>query len=176
MSTHQDVPQTFHKYDSDDRKLLVNLLHEYSEKLSQSSRQIARGNILTRNAKEMMPILLPTLAINSMALLAFSFLNKQASNDALSGLFFIVIIGSFLFFILFLVKSSNSNYHLLKIENDLVERDARIVADRLELAMRLTVEISDQIETNLARKLELDSRIDEASYALEYYYSVVKPK
>jgi hypothetical protein len=51
-----------------------------------------------------------------------------------------------------------------------------MIANRLESAMRLTVEVADQVEANLARKLELDLRIDDASSALEYYYSVVNLK
>jgi predicted GTPase len=53
---------------------------------------------------------------------------------------------------------------------------SRMIANRLESAMRLTVEIADRVETNLARKLELDLRIDDASSALDYYYSVVNLK
>jgi hypothetical protein len=69
-----------------------------------------------------------------------------------------------------------NHYRFKKTEKDLLERDARMIATRLESAMRLTVEIADQVETNLARKLELDLRIDDASSALEYYYSIVNLK
>ena len=57
-----------------------------------------------------------------------------------------------------------------------VSKDARAIADKLEKTMRVTVEIQDQIEINLARKLELDLRIAEAQIVLEYYYSVVEDK
>jgi hypothetical protein len=45
-------------------------------------------------------------------------------------------------------------------------KNARSIADSLE--------IQDQIETNIARKLELDCRIADASAALELYYSIFK--
>jgi hypothetical protein len=76
----------------------------------------------------------------------------------------------------FLIVSLIRDYFLPKTEYVLLERNARMMAGRLESVIRLTVVITDQVETNLARKLELDSRVDEASYALEYYYSVVKSK
>jgi hypothetical protein len=53
-------------------------------------------------------------------------------------------------------------------------KNARSIADSLEKVMRVTVEIQDQIETNIARKLELDCRIADASAALELYYSIFK--
>jgi hypothetical protein len=58
----------------------------------------------------------------------------------------------------------------------LLNRDARLIADKLEKVMRVTIEIQDKIEINLARKLELDLRIADAQSALEYYYSIVEAK
>ena len=42
MSASQDASQKFHQYNSDDRQLLIGLLHEYSDKLVESSRTVAR--------------------------------------------------------------------------------------------------------------------------------------
>jgi hypothetical protein len=53
-------------------------------------------------------------------------------------------------------------------------KNARAIADRLEKVMRVTIEIQEQLETNIARKLELDCRIADASAALELYYSIFK--
>jgi hypothetical protein len=55
MSTHQDAPRTFHKYDSDDRKILVDLLQEYSSKLLELSGKIVKE----KNTKEITMILYP---------------------------------------------------------------------------------------------------------------------
>jgi hypothetical protein len=57
MSTSQDASQKFHQYDSDDRQLLVELLHEYSDKLVEASREVARKRS-DNNAGEIM-IFLP---------------------------------------------------------------------------------------------------------------------
>jgi hypothetical protein len=59
---------------------------------------------------------------------------------------------------------------------NLLYDDAGSIADKLEKVMRVTIEIQDQLEINLARKLELDLRIADAQSALEYCYSVVEPK
>jgi hypothetical protein len=51
---------------------------------------------------------------------------------------------------------------------NLLYDDAGSIADKLEKVMRVTIEIQDQLEINLARKLELDLRIADAQSALEY--------
>jgi hypothetical protein len=56
----------------------------------------------------------------------------------------------------------------------ILEKEARHVCDNLEKAVRVTIEIQDQIETNIARKLELDCRISDTYPALDYYYSLCK--
>ncbi len=173
MSTHQDVPQTFHKYDSDDRKILVDLLHEYSGKLLESSRVISKKKISIKDNIRMMLFLLGAACIDMIAIV---FIIIQPTNSSLNGLFFTVFTTFVMLLICFLIMSLNNNNFLQKTENGLLEKDTRMIVGRLESAIRLTVEITDQVETNLAKKLELDSRIDEASYALEYYYSVVKSK
>jgi uncharacterized membrane protein len=194
MSTSQDPSQKFHQYDSDDRQLLVGLLHEYSDKLVKASREIARNRT---NKKEVNTVLY--LLFGFSATFSYLFWNlfvaymkpKDSSGNynyhdynslysrVWDNLFLTVLFTSILFFLIvgipFLKKMFMSSEGA---ENDLLERDARMIANRLESAMRLTVEISDRVETNLARKLELDLRVDDAASALEYYYSVVnlKPK
>jgi hypothetical protein len=76
----------------------------------------------------------------------------------------------------FEIEKSKFSTNINKIESDLRAKDARLVAGKLESVMSLTVEIANQVEINLARKLELDLRITDASYALEYYYSVANSK
>jgi hypothetical protein len=186
MSTSQDPSQKFHQYDSDDRQLLVGLLHEYSDKLVKASREIARNKTNTKEANKSLYLLLG--ASGSFSYLFWQlFLARNNFNGDTSLYFvvsnnlFLVILATsvliFLFLSLFFPKSLM--YSFLSFgegENYLLEKDARMIANRLESAMKLTVEIADRVETNLARKLELDLRIDDASSALEYYYSVVNLK
>jgi hypothetical protein len=195
MSVSQDSSQQFHEYDSDDRQLLVGLLHEYSDKLIEASREVARKR--GENNAGGIIIFLPACFFS----LAFSYLFWQVFvNYAFTNLYITIshksedllitiLSGAIILFPILqglLVKTSLSDlfpnfyfgnhYRSIKIEKDLLERDARMIANRLESAMRLTVEVADRVETNLARKLELDLRIDDASSALDYYYSVVNLK
>jgi hypothetical protein len=201
MSTSQDPSQKFHQYDSDDRQLLVGLLHEYSDKLVEASREVARKRARAMAITGEIFVILPALALSySFSYLFWILLLSYLKTDDLNGfsanfyhaasmiLIEAVICCTLILFpvVLFFLKKSNlftflyfrSTDRLQKIETDLLEKDARMIANRLESAMRLTVEIADRVETNLARKLELDLRIDDAASALEYYYSVVnlKPK
>jgi hypothetical protein len=192
MSTSQDPSQKFHQYDSDDRQLLVGLLHEYSDKLVKVSREVARNRT---NQKEVNTVLFFLLGFSG----TFSYLfwnlfvaymrpkdssgnyNYNDHNSLYSrvwdNLFLTVLFTSILFFLIAGVPFLKNTFMSSKrAENDLLERDARMIANRLESAIKLTVEISDRVETNLARKLELDLRIDDAASALEYYYSVVDLK
>jgi hypothetical protein len=198
MSTNQDSSQRFHEYDSDDRQLLVGLLHEYSEKLIETSREVARKRGTTSKKGELIilssaivfsyalsSLLLKTLVVFVKADEETGFFRTayKILSDSWSIIVFCSTIVLLPFVLSYFIRANLfasfefSNYdRLLKTENDLLEKDARMIADRLESAMRLTVEIADQVETNLARKLELDLRLDDASSALDYYYSVVNLK
>jgi hypothetical protein len=198
MSTNQDSSERFHEYDSDDRQLLVGLLHEYSEKLIETSREVARKRGATSKKGELIilssaivfsyalsSLLLKTLVVFVKADEEIGFFRTayKILSDSWSIIVFCNTIVLLPFVLSYFIRANLfasfefSNYdRLLKTENDLLEKDARMIADRLESAMRLTVEIADQVETNLARKLELDLRLDDASSALDYYYSIVNLK
>lgn len=202
MSASQDASQKFHQYDSDDRQLLVGLLHEYSEKLIEASREVIRKRgrtssediiilslafILSFSFSYLFWIVLKIYLIAdkfSDSFLKRLYITVMESNDHVTSAILLCSTGIIFPLLLAFIRKSNlftsfyfTRYERLRrIENDLLERDARMIANRLESAMRLTVEVADQVEANLARKLELDLRIDDASSALEYYYSVVNLK
>jgi hypothetical protein len=186
MSTSQDASQKFHQYDSADRQLLVGLLHEYSDKLVKASREVARKRTNKKEANKFLYFLI-CFSTTSSYLFWQLFLTRMKSNGdnnlylTVSDNLFLTVLATsvFIFLPLSLFFTNSLMYSFLSFgeaENDLLERDARMIANRLESAMRLTVEVADQIEINLARKLELDLRIDDASSALDYYYSVVNLK
>jgi hypothetical protein len=178
MSASQDASQKFHQYNSDDRQLLIGLLHEYSDKLVESSRTVARirGSQKREEKDRWLPLLSSAFfsyGFSRLILYVFeTYLeaNKDSSRffrglylDLMLNWFQVLFSITFILFclvLLFVMKNIffnffyfNDHCRLRKIENDLLERDARMIANRLESAMRLTVEISDRVETNLARKL-----------------------
>jgi uncharacterized membrane protein YdbT with pleckstrin-like domain len=198
MSISQDPSQKFHQYDSDDRQLLVELLHEYSGKLVKVSREVALKRGSTNKKAELIILssaIVFSYALSSLFLKTLVVFVKAdqgigffvAAYRILSDSWSIIVLCNTIVFLPFVFSFfirvnlfaffEFSNYdRLLKTENDLLEEDARLIANRLESAMRLTLEIADRVETNLARKLELDLRIGDASSALDYYYSVVNSK
>jgi hypothetical protein len=197
MSIEQDNPKVVHKYDSDDRQVLVDLLHEYAEKLVDMSREmIIAGN--QEKQKTSPSILLMIMVSICISYLFWCFVHASASA-ALDGRFVLgkmlterflsnesvtsilcTAIPLFSFMYCFYgavvtegrTSRNRKNSQVIKIESDLREKDAQLIAGKLESVMRLTVEVTNQVETNLARKLELDLRLTDASYALEYYHSV----
>ena len=106
--------------------------------------------------------------------------NRSRVQDYYQTSFYVI------FSLLVLMMASLSMFYAPRIEANknrmptkivrminLLEEDTRTIADKLEKVMRVTIEVQDQIEINLARKLELDLRIGDAQSALEYYYSVI---
>lgn len=190
----------FYQYDSEDRQLLVNLLHEYSEKLVQITQELElkklqRGkhakayNLIEKIFEIYFFVNGIILALFSLILL-FSWLivryNMFVSNQ-LKGFestdFFAVfvslalaIVSSFMFRVSRADASKNKLPTKIVRMINLLEKDTRTIADKLEKVMGVTIEVQDQIEINLARKLELDLRIGDAQSALEYYYSVIETR
>jgi hypothetical protein len=186
-----------YKYDSEDRQLLVNLLHEYSEKLMQISQELElkkqqRGKQaqIYRLVAKILDISLYTsgvlLALISLMLLSSwlivrynMFVSNQFKAFESTDLFVIVLLLVLMISSLTMFQAprteANKNRMTTKIVRmiDLLEEDTRTIADKLEKVMRVTIEVQDQIEINLARKLELDLRIGDAQSALEYYHSVI---
>ncbi len=190
---------TFYKYDSEDRQLLVNLLHEYSEKLMQISQELELKKQQRGKQAQIYRLIGKILDLSLYAsgvllgliffILLFSwltfrynmFVSNQFKGFESTDLFVIVLLLVLMIFSLTMFQSSkieankNSRMPTEKIVRmiNLLEEDTRTIADKLEKVMRVTIEVQDQIEINLARKLELDLRIGDAQSALEYYYSVI---
>jgi hypothetical protein len=201
MTANQDISQKSRKYDSDDRQILVELLHEYSQKLISVSRTLieCKGSSDRKEWLERIISFPPFILLFSISFsyLFWTFSYEVSNHDLckiagcnfyervdfhIKALFSAVIFFPIVLFLVLKTPLFNSffqaNNKSEKIQADLLEREARMTASQLESAMRLTVEIADQVETNLARKLELDLRVSDASHSLEYYYSVVgsRPK
>jgi hypothetical protein len=198
MGADQDNPKVFHKYDSDDRQILVDLLHEYSEKLVSMSRGIILNDDQGNRKSEFNSFAIFTLALSiCISYLLWNFFQAfEEANNKLGNIIFLMLHWNFLssqsfinilctaaplFAFMYWRLSIHMGYGLKARRNDyfdemelnLQEKETQMIAGKLESVMRLTVEVTNQVETNLARKLELDLRLADASYALEFYYSIV---
>jgi hypothetical protein len=186
MTAEYDVHRKSYKYSFEDWQLLVNILHEYSEKLLSISRQLSKNeknsNSTGVNSKRIVMRILSIFSVVGIVLLTVYSYNRDKTLLMISSYLVTAIVSMTFSTSLFIALNSS----LIKItrkntENvsdnicfspELIKKDARVMASRLESAIRLTITVADQIEISLAKKLEMDLRIDEASYALECYYSV----
>jgi hypothetical protein len=169
-----------------DRDLLVLLLHEYSDKLIDMSRSLLRNqSIVVRERIDMSFYFLYILISCSFAALvfgAFPSLDDRLLNQFptinIGAIRFLTMVIAFIFvsFKLFSIVAKSSEYRERQIDSNLLERNARLIANQLESAMRLAVGISDQAEVNVIKRLEWDLRLTYAFRALEYYYSVTEPE
>jgi hypothetical protein len=171
---------TFYKYDSNDRKILVDLLQEYSTKLI----TICDNLFAAKNIQKSYFYFI----LLSSFLIVF-YIVKTRIDEIYYGLqidrlwlinFFLSTSTTLIIFALTIKISSLSPffkpYARSITQKRLLERDASIIAGKLEKVIQVTIEIQDQIETNLSRKLELDLRVADAQSALDYYYSVFNSK
>ncbi len=188
MTAEYDITRKSYKYSIDDWQLLVNILHEYGDKLTSLSRRISmeknRPGIEFRTLMlRIRAIVYITLFLLSLLIALFLVKRKYLLADAITGsidvgsmsfyIFYAMIIPACLIIVVILTKNRKED---TDIPINLIEGDAIMMSSRLESAIRLTIAVSDQVEISLAKKLEMDLRIDEAKSALDYYYSVVGAK
>jgi hypothetical protein len=184
----------------EDRDLLILLLHEYSEKLIEKSRSLLKNKVIIAQERSVKRSVISFLD-SQIFDFAVLFLLTGCSSLLLNSILFgssgilnsnnrnaIVLLFIMLFFLVTFsftkIPRTNSKYSdsekgrkkeiEIEIEANLLERDARLIANQLESAMRLAAGISDQAEVNLIKRLEWDLRLTDASHALEYYYSVTE--
>jgi hypothetical protein len=181
MTAEYDIHRKSYKYSTEDWQLLVNILHEYGDKLTNLSRKISIEKYrveLSRSRRISIAILALAISIGIFILPypdIFFLAQKLFTANAATYLYAIIIVS-------ILVLSSSTIFERRQkrrktdIPLNVLEQDAQLLSSRLESAIRLTIAVSDQVEISLARKLEMDLRIDEAASALEYYYSVVGSK
>jgi hypothetical protein len=175
-----NINQQYYKYESDDRQILVDLLHEYSAKLT----NICDDLFVASNIQKSYLY----IGLLSSLLIVF-YMVKIWIGETYHGIeidplrlinFFLQTSAALIVFALTTKVLSLSpffkSYARSMTQKRLLERDAAIIAGKLEKVMQVTIEIQDQIETNLSRKLELDLRVADAQSALEYYYSIFTSK
>jgi hypothetical protein len=171
---------TFYKYDSNDRQLLVDLLNEYSSKLIESAHELESTRKIESKRSNIKNLLVLSILSVTFVLLIQIFpliLSIKVESQFLWSHIILLTVSLACFVsIVGLVKNAIKTSEQTIKYIDLLKEDAESIADKLEKVMRVTIEIQDQLEINLARKLELDLRIADAQSALKYYYSVVDTK
>jgi hypothetical protein len=181
-SDYVSDPRNSYRYGPEDWQVLTGILREYSAKLIELFKNILRLKARARRQVSYVaafilaaftPLIMSILALFYSEHLEEIFLSKF-NTEARSYIILACLIWIFLCFFVaidleFFTLKRNSDYSSVTIN-----QDTRLMASRLESAVKLTVTVSDQVELSLAKKLEMDLLIDEATSALQYYYSVVK--
>jgi uncharacterized protein YjbI with pentapeptide repeats len=176
MVAEYDIHRKSYKYGAEDWQLLVNILHDYSEKLVDLSHQLSKEKNsykLRVSTTLFMRLVLISLILSVLIIGLVSTYETVFFYYSLSRIL-ITFLG-LIFLIAGIIKilydfTNKSNYLNLTFKQ--LEKDNRVLASRLESALRLTISVADQVEISLAKKLEMDLYIDEASSALEYYYLI----
>jgi Pentapeptide repeats (9 copies) len=180
MVAEYDIHRKSYKYGSEDWQLLVNILHDYSDKLMSLSHKLAKEENLYKFRRITSPLteLLLTTLIVIVILFGgvYSLISVNIKNDISQAIAIIIATLSAAATIAVLLFTLMSISRREKLILKHIEKDARVLSSRLESALRLTISVADQVEISLAKKLEMDLYIDESSSALEYYHLISDSK
>jgi hypothetical protein len=155
MVAEYDIHRKSYKYGPEDWQLLVNVLHEHSEKLVVLSNQLLKEKNDYKFRKIISPFfeLLLTIFIIAVFLVGGTLISVNVNINNLPQALTIsaVCLPSIIILIVSLLTSmSRSRYKRLTLKQ--LEKDARVLASRLESALRLMVSVADQVEISLAKK------------------------
>nr|WP_290224134.1 hypothetical protein [Trichocoleus desertorum] len=148
-------------YTDEDRQLIISLLAEYSEKLLNACDRIG----MYQNRVRIAALFFPFLAYMATLLTDFS---KLSSDPLLRIIFFIS---------LFFVVASTVNFlYEIRKTLELLERDAKRIALKLEKVIRVASQTQEHILDNFVNRIELDLRLADSESALDHYASMRRKK
>jgi hypothetical protein len=142
-------------YNSKDRKILISLLTEYSDKVLKICDRIEQG----KHNISIIILTLMWLTVVGISSVIFSHLN--AINPNIKLLIFVLLLATF-----------HVIHYPINQRLKLLRRDAKTFSIRLEKIVRLASQIEEHNVTNLVSRIELDLRIADAESALAHYESV----
>ncbi len=163
-------------YSEEDRKLLVSILNEYSEKLLISCDKIDKS--LALQSRKLFDV---NAFMLCFVFCVISTYLVEINSDVISFLyrifglfrpvttwFFTALSMITLFsFVAKLFEFSNTIFKI----NDLI-RDARTLAKKLEKVVQIVSQMQEHSENRLASRVEMDLRLADAEIALDHYESV----
>ena len=160
-------PKKEELYNSEDKKILISLLGEYSSKLLGICEKI---DIYQRRNIVYVAVLIGAL-FPLMVLLVIFITNrledilKRIWLSATIAILFVSILFAGTFFSQSEVLYNNGKLKLLK-------QDARVTATKLEKVIRLASQLQDHVLNNIISELELDLRLTDAESTLQYYSNI----
>jgi hypothetical protein len=149
---------TIEQLNNEDRQILLSLLQEYSAKLNSLNSQIEERIVFYNNfflITSLMPVLFLIIIFSTYQFFPYNL--------------YLVIISLFIVGVLF--------FRLIvrkKTKRRILEKQAEILAIKLERLVRTTSQYQENVEKNYIRKIELDLRLADAESSLSYYYKLNK--
>ncbi|MGK7932539.1 MAG: hypothetical protein AB4041_14050 [Microcystaceae cyanobacterium] len=153
----QKFSEEIQQLNNEDRQILLSLLQEYAGKLDSLNFQIEERITLYNNLSLIISCFFALLGI--IYILTLHLYPKN-----------ILIIIPFLMIMIFSILLINRK----KTKRRVIEKQAEILAIKLERLVRTTSQYQEKVENNYVRKIELDLRLADAEAALSYYYKLNK--
>lgn len=179
MVAEYDIHRKSYKYGVKDWQLLVTILRDYSGELVKLSKEFSEKNSYYKFQRVMSPFieLLLTILIIYVFLIGGVLISVNLnSNKLLQALTLAAMFVPIILLLIVILLNTMSEVRHKRLVLKQTEKDARVLASRLESALRLTISVADQVEISLAKKLEMDLYIDKSSSALENYYLILDTK
>jgi phosphate starvation-inducible protein PhoH len=148
-------------YDDEDRKLLVSLLNEYSEKLALICKKI---DIQSRKNSLHLTVLTAGILF-TVAGGAIGFVYRET-------LFLTALLVSTFVFTGGVRVISVVSENLREKESSV--RDARVIAKRLEKVVQLVSQMQEHSVNRISIRIEMDLRLADAEIALEHYEALTQ--
>lgn len=162
----EEVYSTEEVYSNEDRKLIISLLNEYSEKLLRVCEQIDKYQ------KRLLPFaMLLSVFIISGILLANT--STQTHNSIFGYAFDMKLIFSSL--VLASAFTLNIMFNIMN-RVALLRRDANVLSVKLEKIIRAASQAQEHVLSNFVSRIELDLRLSDAELALEHYSVIMKTR
>lgn len=146
-------------YNTEDQKLIISLLKDYSERLINISDQIVK--LFNRFL-----LALTVVAFLFSAFILFFALPENSLRDSYQ------LLGSFLFLTLILIVLMFAINELQRLA--LLKREAKATSYKLGKIIRAASQIEEHAISNFVKRIELDLRLADAESALEHYQIVMK--
>jgi hypothetical protein len=170
MTTSKEYQNKEEVYSSEDRKLIISLLDEYSVKLLTMCDRIdkhQRSSYILSMLQIGLTILIATLLVFTLSGLI------NSAQHILSNIF--TIISSFSTAVLFALFLTGEIYYNKK-KLSLLERDAHTLTIKLKKVIRLASQIQEHVLNNVVSRIELDLRLADAESAVQHYEGKKKIK
>jgi hypothetical protein len=147
---------------SEDTKLLISLLDEYSIKLLDTCGRIDRQN--KRNTLTIFCFIIASYTATTIAVIFKNYGVEPIYNH----LSFFGIIGAVILISFVLIIIINDWLENMQKRNLLVQ-DANTISVKLEKVVRLASQTQEHILNNIMSRIELDLRLTDAECAIQYY-------